>query len=851
MNIISKLIPPMVAVCLCVGSPLWAQEDPSFEIGELSLSDLLNIKLTTGSFLELDMSKSPLSMTLISKNKIRLSGARHISELLEIYVPGFQYAYNKWNGLVWGMRGVMNDRNTKFIVLVNGHKMNTEARDGFIQETVLPGLDEIERIEALRGPAGLVYGSGAIAGIINIVTRKGEAPSSDMSVTLGTWGSLGNTSKVVQGVVQESPWDDFSFTLYGAYGQSDGQGEKKTLIYGADSWPYPTWETHNSEKGVLSNGSAFENPGSWKLGGTFEGKKLSGQARLTRQVQNVGGLMIADMWPHTFGVDSSLSGVPRTLGWVHGLPIDPNDNPYTVNDMRARQTKGREYVSDNIMADLVWTEPLGEDELKIKLAFDGNTNRMQYMGVPGAEAAGQAGLQEGYIMETSGERRYTAGATWLMKRITDLQLAAGFEFRLDDIGKDLSGQNYMSLWGNETQSHIAITPVQYLNRAVFVESMYDLSSHFSLALGGRWDGHTRTIDDGGTLNGKAAVIFLPTQGHSVKLITQTSTNNATADNYEYNRQFYDDFGNVITKPMFEDSPTQHPNSWTAVFASPTKEQLHAIEPERTVSFELVSTHEMSLPKEVSLFASPGVSYNQVSNLLAWDNNINRVDNTGDYEFINAEIELDLKSKHIDIGVNHTYQVPVNLDLSKTGDTLTRMVSDGSSGLYYDSTLVHGIWQYYPKNPVEQSYYYNSVEQTVSADEDHFLNLATHLTKMYVDVRLTEWLALHSDARVFWGYEGRSTSIKDIDENSAGYGSESNFSWLGFDDTPIVKWNAGAQLSLGDSWTVQMHVYDLLAGKTEDDGLRHSLRPQVKIDNNTNGLYAIDNRAYALKIEKKF
>lgn len=243
------------------------------------------------------------------------------------------------------------------------------------------------------------------------------------------------------------------------------------------------------------------------------------------------------------------------------------------------------------------------------------------------------------------------------------------------------------------------------------------------------------------------------------------------------------------------TPVQYLNR--AVFASPTKEQLHAIEPERTVSFELVSTHEMSLPKDV-----------------------------------------------------HTYQVPVNLDLSKTGDTLTRMVSDGSSGLYYDSTLVHGIWQYYPKNPVEQSYYYNSVEQTVSADEDHFLNLATHLTKMYVDVRLTEWLALHSDARIFWGYEGRSSSIKDIDENSAGYGAESSFSWLGFDDTPIVKWNAGAQLSLGDSWTVQMHVYDLLAGKTEDDGLRHSLRPQVKIDNNTNGLYAIDNRAYALKIEKK-
>ena len=64
------------------------------------------------------------------KQRIENSGARHLSELLEIYVPGFQYMYNKWNGLIWGMRGVANDRNAKSIFLVNGHKLNSQSRDG-------------------------------------------------------------------------------------------------------------------------------------------------------------------------------------------------------------------------------------------------------------------------------------------------------------------------------------------------------------------------------------------------------------------------------------------------------------------------------------------------------------------------------------------------------------------------------------------------------------------------------------------------------------------------------------------------------------------------------------------------
>ena len=58
---------------------------------ELSLQELLEVNLSTGSFLEIDIQHSPINLTIIDEEKIRHSGARHLSELLEIYVPGFQY----------------------------------------------------------------------------------------------------------------------------------------------------------------------------------------------------------------------------------------------------------------------------------------------------------------------------------------------------------------------------------------------------------------------------------------------------------------------------------------------------------------------------------------------------------------------------------------------------------------------------------------------------------------------------------------------------------------------------------------------------------------------------------------
>ncbi|MGM0442619.1 MAG: TonB-dependent receptor plug domain-containing protein [Fibrobacterota bacterium] len=130
----------------------------------LDLSNLLQITLKTGSFLELDLKNSPVSINVIDRSDITITNTSRLGEILEVYVPGFQIMENKWVGEIWGMRGVASDINNKFILMINGNKMNAQSRDGTISEMYSYIGEDVNRIEVLRGPAGLVYGSGQLQG---------------------------------------------------------------------------------------------------------------------------------------------------------------------------------------------------------------------------------------------------------------------------------------------------------------------------------------------------------------------------------------------------------------------------------------------------------------------------------------------------------------------------------------------------------------------------------------------------------------------------------------------------------------------------------------------------------------
>ena len=173
MEIKNNALAIAVSSLVFVAGVAQAQEDYS----DLSLESLLDFKVETPATLTSTTKRTtPASVTTITHQQIRDSGARSLDKVLEMYVPGLLVMTSGINDNI-GMRGIMNDRNNKILLAVNGQVMNHRVNDGHGPERMLSMLGDIEGIDVIRGPGSATYGPGAIAGIINIRTftaRKSE-----------------------------------------------------------------------------------------------------------------------------------------------------------------------------------------------------------------------------------------------------------------------------------------------------------------------------------------------------------------------------------------------------------------------------------------------------------------------------------------------------------------------------------------------------------------------------------------------------------------------------------------------------------------------------------------------------
>jgi vitamin B12 transporter len=113
----------------------------------------------------------PVPVQIITTEEIEESGATNVGDLIGKYVTGH---YHKYSGLQApiGLRGFMTDAHGDDIkghvlILVDGHRIGTGNM------AKIP-LDLVERIEIIKGPASALYGSAAMGGVLNIITKKGK-----------------------------------------------------------------------------------------------------------------------------------------------------------------------------------------------------------------------------------------------------------------------------------------------------------------------------------------------------------------------------------------------------------------------------------------------------------------------------------------------------------------------------------------------------------------------------------------------------------------------------------------------------------------------------------------------------
>jgi len=167
-----------LALILVVGRALGQAEQPEGTTAEplslftLSLEDLMQTEVAIGTVVGTTLSRAPVSITTITREQIAISPARNVADLLEIYVPGALWL-NHLSPKI-GLRGLIIDRNYKFLLLVNGVPMNQKGAQGATLEIQNWDLNDIERIEVVRGPGSVTYGPGAIAGVVNIIIRSAE-----------------------------------------------------------------------------------------------------------------------------------------------------------------------------------------------------------------------------------------------------------------------------------------------------------------------------------------------------------------------------------------------------------------------------------------------------------------------------------------------------------------------------------------------------------------------------------------------------------------------------------------------------------------------------------------------------
>lgn len=142
---------------------------------DMSLEQLMDVKITGASKYEQKQSEVAAAVTVITRNDIKAYGWRTLSEILTS-LPGVFSSYDHSYNYI-GVRGfnILGDFNTRILVSINGNRINDATYDQGPMGRDFPlDVELIERIEFIPGPGSAVYGQNAMLGVVNIITRKGS-----------------------------------------------------------------------------------------------------------------------------------------------------------------------------------------------------------------------------------------------------------------------------------------------------------------------------------------------------------------------------------------------------------------------------------------------------------------------------------------------------------------------------------------------------------------------------------------------------------------------------------------------------------------------------------------------------
>ena len=146
--------------------------------------------VVTASRMEESILKAKADMSVVGREEIEQMHMDNVEEVLRT-VPGVQFLDYGSNGLNANMSGIRINGSKDVVILVDGVRVNDfkgAGSSGYMFAALMNNMDNIERVEVMRGSAATMYGSGAKGGVINIITRRPEGAKTVIDIAKGSFG---------------------------------------------------------------------------------------------------------------------------------------------------------------------------------------------------------------------------------------------------------------------------------------------------------------------------------------------------------------------------------------------------------------------------------------------------------------------------------------------------------------------------------------------------------------------------------------------------------------------------------------------------------------------------------------
>ena len=292
---------------LAVGYPSWAQDPPEgghpqADLTQVSIENLMNMEVTSVARKEQKLSRTAAAIFVITQEDIAHSGATNIPDLLRM-VPGMEVAQINANTWAISARGFNERFSNKLQVMLDGRIIYTPTFGGVDWDAFDLPLENIERIEVIRGPGGSTWGANAVNGVVNVITKRASKTAGAMLVAGG--GNLQEFGTAQYGGVLGQKTDYRVYTKYFNIGELPGIAGQP----GGDGW-------HALRGGFRIDTAVTRKDAIRSTGGIYtarEGQSSTYMDSITSPLQahqfetNLSGGFFQSIWNHTYSERSDTS----------------------------------------------------------------------------------------------------------------------------------------------------------------------------------------------------------------------------------------------------------------------------------------------------------------------------------------------------------------------------------------------------------------------------------------------------------------------------------------------------------------------------------------------------------------